>query len=63
MVAVISAPFGEASLGPYRFYLLSLQNKIGDAVYLNARDDTDALVKCVNARSGVPYFAVNQEAR
>ena len=32
-------------MGSYRFYLLSLQNKIGDAVYLNARDDTDALVK------------------
>lgn len=29
----------------YRFYLLSQQNKIGDAVYLDARDDNDALVK------------------
>lgn len=29
----------------YRFYLLSQQNKIGDAVYLDARDDDDALVK------------------
>ena len=25
--------------------------------------DVDALVKCVNARSGVPYFAVNQGAK
>jgi hypothetical protein len=25
--------------------------------------DVDALVKCVNARSGVPYFAVNQETK
>ena len=29
----------------YRFYLLSLQNKIGAAVYLDARDDADALDK------------------
>ncbi|MEZ5832761.1 MAG: hypothetical protein R3D05_16425 [Dongiaceae bacterium] len=29
----------------YRFYLLSQQNKIGAAVYLDARDDDDALVK------------------
>lgn len=36
---------GEAGLESYRFYLLSLQNKIGDAVYLDARDDADALVK------------------
>ena len=28
-----------------RFYLLSQQNKIGAAVYLDARDDADALVK------------------
>ena len=28
---------------PYRFYLLSLQNHIGAAVYLDARDDADAL--------------------
>jgi hypothetical protein len=25
--------------------------------------DVDALVKCVNDRSGVPYFAVNPEAK
>ena len=25
--------------------------------------DVDALVRCVNARSGVPYFAVNQGAK
>jgi hypothetical protein len=25
--------------------------------------DTDALVKCVNTRSGVPYFVVDEEAR
>jgi hypothetical protein len=25
--------------------------------------DVDALVKCVNTRSGVPYFGVNQEAK
>ena len=25
--------------------------------------DVDALVKCVNTRSGVPYFAVNEEVR
>ena len=29
----------------YRFYLLSLENKIGAAVYLDARDDNDALLK------------------
>ena len=29
----------------YRFYLLNLQNKIGAAVYLDARSDADALVK------------------
>ena len=29
----------------YRFYLLSAKNKIGAAVYLDARDDADALVK------------------
>jgi hypothetical protein len=27
------------------------------------RLDVDALVKCVNDRSGVPYFVVNPEAR
>jgi hypothetical protein len=32
-------------LESYRFYLLSLENKIGDAVYLDARDDDDALGK------------------
>ena len=53
---MISAPFlGEASLGSYRFYLLSVQNQIGDAVYLNARDDGDALVKAHAA------FAVSAE--
>jgi hypothetical protein len=36
-------------LDSYRFYLLSLQNKIGDAVYLVARDDADALVKAPSA--------------
>lgn len=25
--------------------------------------DVDALVKCVNTRSGVPYFAVNEEVK
>jgi hypothetical protein len=25
--------------------------------------DVEALVKCVNTRSGVPYFAVNQEVK
>ena len=29
----------------YRVYLLSVQNTIGAAVYLDARDDDDALVK------------------
>ena len=29
----------------YRFYLLSQQNKIGAAVYQDARDDKDALIK------------------
>lgn len=33
----------------YRIYLLSLQNKIGDAVYVVARDDADALVKAPSA--------------
>ena len=33
----------------YRFYLLSAQNKIGAAVYLDARDDDDALVKAPSA--------------
>jgi hypothetical protein len=46
---------GEASLESYRFYLLSLQNKIGDAVYLDARDDADALVKAPST------FAVSDE--
>jgi hypothetical protein len=41
----VSAFSGEGSLESYRFYLLSQQNKIGDAVYLDARDDNDALVK------------------
>jgi hypothetical protein len=41
----VSAFSGEGSLESYRFYLLSQQNKIGDAVYLDARDDDDALVK------------------
>lgn len=36
-------------MGCYRFYLLSLQNKIGDAVYLDARDDADALGKAPRA--------------
>jgi hypothetical protein len=36
---------GEASLESYRFYLLSQQNKIGAAVYQDARDDKDALIK------------------
>ena len=36
---------GEASLESYRFYLLSQENKIGAAVYLDARDDNDALIK------------------
>jgi hypothetical protein len=44
MVAAERA-LGEASLESYRFYLLSLENKIGAAVYLDARDDDDALVK------------------
>jgi hypothetical protein len=29
----------------------------------SARLDVDALVRCVNTRSGVPYFAVYQEDR
>lgn len=33
----------------YRFYLLSVQNTIGAAVYLEARDDDDALVKAPSA--------------
>jgi hypothetical protein len=36
-------------LDSYRFYLLSLQNTIGDAVYVVARDDADALVKAPTA--------------
>jgi len=32
-------------LDSYRFYLLNLQNKIGAAVYMDARSDADALVK------------------
>ena len=39
----------------YRFYLLNLQNKIGAAVYLDARDDADALVKAPAA------FAISDE--
>ena len=46
---------GEASLESYRFYLLSQQNKIGDAIYLDARDDNEALVKAPSA------FAVSDE--
>jgi hypothetical protein len=42
-------------LESYRFYLLSLQNKIGDAVYLDARDDNDALVKAPST------FAVSED--
>ena len=33
----------------YRFYLLSVQNTIGAAVYLDARDDDDAFVKAPSA--------------
>jgi hypothetical protein len=50
-----SAPLGEASLESYRFYLLSLQNHIGAAVYLDARDDADALDKAPTT------FAVSNE--
>jgi hypothetical protein len=32
-------------LESYRFYLLSQQNKIGAAAYLDAHDDAEALVK------------------
>ena len=39
----------------YRFYLLSLENKIGAAVYLDARDDTDALGKAPST------FAVSED--
>ena len=39
----------------YRFYLLSQQNKIGDAVYLDARDDKDALGKAPST------FAVSED--
>ena len=39
----------------YRFYLLSVQNTIGAAVYLDARDDADALVKAPTA------FAISDE--
>lgn len=39
----------------YRFYLLSQHNKIGDAVYLDARDDEEALTKAPSA------FAVSAE--
>lgn len=46
---------GEASLQSYRFYLLSLQNKIRDAIYLDARDDDEALVKAPST------FAVSDE--
>jgi hypothetical protein len=46
---------GEVSLESYRFYLLSQQNKIGAAVYLDARDDKDALVKAPST------FAVTED--
>lgn len=39
----------------YRYYLLSQQNKIGAAVYLDARDDHDALVKAPSS------FAVSED--
>ena len=39
----------------YRFYLLSLQNKIGAAIYLDARDDRDALIKAPST------FAVSED--
>jgi hypothetical protein len=42
-------------LESYRFYLLSQQNKIGAAVYQDARDDDDALVKAPST------FAVSEE--
>jgi hypothetical protein len=40
---------GEASLEHYRFYLLSRQNKIGAAIYLDARNDADALIRAPSA--------------
>lgn len=39
----------------YRFYLLSQQNKIGAALYLDARDDDDALLKAPTT------FAVSED--
>ena len=39
----------------YRYYLLSQQNKIGAAVYQDARDDVDALGKAPST------FAVSEE--
>jgi len=51
----VSAPLGEASLDSYRFYLLSQQNKIGAAVYLDARNDKDALIRAPST------FAVSED--
>jgi hypothetical protein len=42
-------------LESYRFYLVNLQNKIGAAVDIDARNDADALVKAPSA------FAVSAE--
>jgi len=42
-------------LESYRFYLLSLENKIGAAVYQDARNDHDALVKAPST------FAVSED--
>ena len=47
---------GEASLHGYRFYLLSCQNMIGAAAYLDAQDDTDALAKASSAFTVSPEF-------
>jgi hypothetical protein len=42
-------------LESYRFYLLSVQNTIGAAVYVDARNDADALDKAPTA------FAISDE--
>ena len=36
-------------MGSYRFNLLNLRNKIGAAVYMDGRNDADALVKAPSA--------------
>jgi len=47
---------GEGSVRTYRCYLLSPQNKIQAAAYLDARDDADAVARAQSTFSTSPGF-------